>query len=131
MFLLKWRMKKMKTEEKAKNKVKELFEEDLKKVITSILDKPYETPEQFFKYKKDITINDFVDWFEKTELYYNLGKRFIAQEEGSCCSVDKAYSRYLTPECKKVFNIISKQAGKQAIRNFKEEKDKWNQKSLI
>ena len=98
---------------------------EFKKAMTNVIDRiikmPKSPPIQHFEYKEDITIIDFVDWFDKTELYYNIGRDYIEEKEGSCCCVDKAFKRYLRPECEKVFNIISKQAERQTKAECRKE----------
>ena len=80
--------------------------ETIERVCNRIIKMPQTTPVQHFRYGEAISMIDFVKWFEYTQLYYSIGRKFIEQEEGSCCCVDKAFNRYLIPECNKAYGLI-------------------------
>jgi hypothetical protein len=85
------------------------FRDAMERVCNRILKIPQSAPVQYFKYGETISMPDFVTWFENTQLYYSIGRKFIEQEEGSCCCVDKAFNRYLIPECNKAYQLIKEQ----------------------
>ena len=85
------------------------IEENLKKVMDTIANMPVEKPEMYYQYKDEpMTLKEFIKWYECIEIYYHIAQRYEQQERGSCCSVDRAYSVYLKPECKKMLEHLKK-----------------------
>lgn len=83
------------------------LKENLGKIFTAIVKEPVEKPVMLYKFKeKPMTEKDLAEWYDCVELYYHFAQRYEEQERGSCCCVDRAYSRYLIPECKKLLERL-------------------------
>lgn len=79
------------------------FKKVLGETIETIVNMPVEKPEMYFKYpERAMTVKDMMEWYDCVEIYYHIAQRYEAQERGTCCSVDRAYSKYLKPECIKL-----------------------------
>ena len=88
-----------------RKEVKAVFKE----VINSMVKEKEEEPEFLFKFPddpKDFDVKTMTEWHKMTELYYHFAQRWEAQERGGCCSVDRAYFRYLKPKCEELLNYL-------------------------
>lgn len=66
-----------------------------------------EKPEFLFKYPDgEITYGKFRDWFECMELLYSCAERYEEKIQ-SCCYVDRVWQKYITPELKKMFTLLT------------------------
>jgi hypothetical protein len=85
------------------------FEKALKSVVTTIVKEKVEEPEMLYTYPdRPMTERDIAEWFDATECMYHFAKRWEEQERGWVCSVDRAYGKYLIPECKKLLEHLAK-----------------------
>lgn len=83
------------------------LKENLEKIFTAIVKEPVEKPVMYYKFKDEpMTAKDLAEWYNCVELMYHFAQRYEEQEGGSCCSVDRAYARYLIPECKKLLEKL-------------------------
>lgn len=89
----------------SRKEMKEVF----KTVIENIATMKVEKPKFHFAFPdnpKDFGAETLTRWYEATELYYHLAKRWEKQERGMSCSVDRAYHRYLKPKCEELLNYL-------------------------
>lgn len=98
-------------------KDKEL-KENLEKIFTAIVKEPVEKPEMLYSFKNEpMNERELARWYECMELMYHFAQRYEEQERGSCCSVDRAYGRYLIPECRKLLEHLKKNGFKLLIHH--------------
>lgn len=94
------------------------LKESLDKIFTAIVKAPVEKPEMLYEYKDEpMSAKELAKWYDLMELYYHQAQRYEEQERGLCCCVDRAYGRYLIPECKKLLEQYKSQL-KQKIRDL-------------
>jgi hypothetical protein len=85
------------------------FKKELEKVCDAIVKAPVEKPVMYFEFPDHVlNYRELMDWYDCVENYYHIAKRYEAQERGTCCSVDRAYSGYLRPECVKLLEHFKK-----------------------
>lgn len=89
---------------KKRKEVKKVFDG----IFKSILKTPWERPVLCFKYPERKVFNSrkFLEWTDVMTNFFSVAKYYEEQERGGACSVDRAYSDWLKPECKKMYDYI-------------------------
>lgn len=96
------------------------FKKNLESVITTIVKAPVEKPEMHYQFKdKPMEYKELAKWYNCIENYYHMAQRYEEQERGMCCCVDRAYGRYLMPECKKLLEHMNKNGLKLLTQDSK------------
>ena len=85
------------------------FKKAIGEVITAIVKAPVEKPEMYYEFKDEpMNYKELAKWYDCLEIYYHMAQRYEEQERGMCCCVDRAYGRYLMPECEKLLEHLKK-----------------------
>lgn len=90
---------------------KEAMMKAIGEVIKSFCGREYEKPKFYFTYPDgELSFEKFKEWFDCLQLLYSIGCRYEEKIQ-TALSVDRTWQKYITPELKKMYSLLT---GKEA-----------------